>query len=88
MRSIYGADPTLSGTVLLGGKKIENRSPAQAIANGIALCPEDRKEQGIIPTLSVGMNISISVLKRLRNAWSADRRQTGDAVDRGRNPPV
>ena len=68
MRSIYGADPTLSGTVLLGGKKIENRSPAQAIANGIALCPEDRKEQGIIPTLSVGMNISISVLKRLRNA--------------------
>ena len=68
MRSIYGADPTLSGTVLLGGKKIENHSPAQAIANGIALCPEDRKEQGIIPTLSVGMNISISVLKRLRNA--------------------
>ena len=53
------------GEILLGGKKIKIASPAQAIENGIALIPEDRKEQGVILFHSVQFNISLSYLGRL-----------------------
>ena len=45
MRAIIGADKRKSGTVTLNGKKIENRSPKEAMKNGIMLVPEDRKLQ-------------------------------------------
>ena len=65
MRSIYGLDQVRAGRIVLKGKQVFNRSPAEALRNRIALCSEDRKEQGIIPNLSVGHNISVSVLDRL-----------------------
>ncbi|MEG1491569.1 MAG: sugar ABC transporter ATP-binding protein [Oscillospiraceae bacterium] len=67
MRSIFGVDPMSGGKIIVEGKQVTIHSPEDAIANGIALCPEDRKEQGIIPLLSVGSNISLSVLKSLQN---------------------
>ena len=53
MRAIIGADPMRSGEVYLEGKKIDNRSPKEAMENGIVLVPEDRKLQGILSNLSV-----------------------------------
>lgn len=67
VRSVFGADPMSGGKIFVDGKEISINSPEDAIANGIALCPEDRKEQGIVPLLSVGANISLSVLKSLQN---------------------
>jgi ABC-type sugar transport system ATPase subunit len=65
MRAIFGMDRILSGDVLLDGKPLKLTSPKQAIKKGIALVPEDRKEQGILPNVSVSANISAAVLKRL-----------------------
>lgn len=67
MRAIFGVDKIISGSVILEGKDVLINTPMDAICNGIALCPEDRKEQGIIPNLSVGTNITISILKKLLN---------------------
>lgn len=60
MRLIYGADNSQSGTVQLDGVSVTARSPAAAINAGIVLCPEDRKEQGILAQSSVAENINIS----------------------------
>jgi L-arabinose transport system ATP-binding protein len=60
MRLIYGADARRGGEVLLDGDPVAARSPADAIAAGIVLCPEDRKEQGILAHSSVAENINIS----------------------------
>ena len=60
MRLLYGADPRLAGEVLLDGQPVRTTSPADAIAAGIVLCPEDRKEQGILAQASVAENINIS----------------------------
>ena len=60
MRLLYGADPRLAGEVLLDGQPVRATSPADAIAAGIVLCPEDRKEQGILAQASVAENINIS----------------------------
>jgi len=61
MRQLYGADARGPGTVLLDGAAVPMGGPSAAIASGIVLCPEDRKEQGILATASVAENINISV---------------------------
>ena len=60
MRLLYGADKRSGGEVLLDGVPVPSGSPAAAIAAGIVLCPEDRKEQGILAHSSVAENINIS----------------------------
>lgn len=60
MRLLYGADPRNGGEVVLDGVTVKPGSPACAIAAGIVLCPEDRKEQGILAQSSVAENINIS----------------------------
>ena len=67
MRAILGADHMRTGEVYLEGKKIVNRSPKQAMENGIVMVPEDRKLQGLISNLSVSGNINISLLKQNSN---------------------
>lgn len=57
VRSIAGADPIESGSVLLNGTDITPRSPRDAIARGIVLVPEDRKLQGVILSHSIRENI-------------------------------
>ncbi|MFG6430696.1 L-arabinose ABC transporter ATP-binding protein AraG [Roseateles sp. LYH14W] len=60
MRLLYGADPRRGGEVLLDGQPVSTAGPSAAIAAGIVLCPEDRKEQGILAHSSVAENINIS----------------------------
>jgi len=62
-RAIFGADPIDGGHVFLRGKPVTVRTPADAIANRVALVPEDRKRQGIFAMLSVRENIVLSALR-------------------------
>lgn len=69
MRAIFGLDKVLSGKILLEGAEVSPHSPKEAIRLGIALVPEDRKDQGILPNISVKGNITISVLKKFLNKF-------------------
>jgi D-xylose transport system ATP-binding protein len=63
--ALFGAYPGESeGEVWLDGKKLDNSTPLKSIANKFALVPEDRKQHGIVRDLSVGANITLSVLQR------------------------
>ncbi len=55
----------VSGTIILDGAVVNFTSPKKAIEAGIALVPEDRKQDGIIPALSVAKNISLTVLEKI-----------------------
>lgn len=59
-RAIFGIDKLDSGSIEIFGKPIRNSTPGKAIDNGIALLPEDRKNQGLVLLLSVGDNISLA----------------------------
>lgn len=61
VRSIYGADKADSGELKIFGKKVKINTPLDAIKNGIAYLPEDRKKDGIIEDLSVKENIIIAM---------------------------
>jgi galactofuranose transport system ATP-binding protein len=78
-RAIYGVQPLDGGTVEVGGAPIRLGSPRAAISAGVALIPEDRKADGIVPSLSVRDNIVLAALPALSRAgFVSDRRQ--DAV--------
>ena len=53
-----------SGDVFIDGRCVALRSPADAIANGLALAPEDRKRDGLIMSMSVAENASLASLDR------------------------
>lgn len=78
MRALFGIDKVHSGEILLNGEKVTPHSPAEAIAKGIALCPEDRKDQGILPNISVRGNITISVLRRFINKLGVLNKEAED----------
>ncbi len=82
MRAIFGADPILSGEIILEGKPVNFKSPKDAIDHGIALCPEDRKEQGLILGRSIKDNISMPVLEKiLKGMFLDDKAEEDLAVD-------
>jgi ABC-type sugar transport system ATPase subunit len=62
-RAICGVDRLVGGELLLEGRRLRLRSPADAIAAGIALVPEDRKADSLFVNLSVPQNISIARLE-------------------------
>lgn len=64
MRAIFGADPIKSGEIWLEGKQIKNKSPKDAINNGIGLLTEDRKTQGAVLRMTIRENITYANLNK------------------------
>ena len=63
-RLLFGIDVADRGDIEIGGRKLVFRQPRQAIALGLAFCPEDRKTSGIIPELSIRENIVLALQAR------------------------
>lgn len=84
MRAIIGADKLKGGEVYLEGKKINNKSPKDAVNNGIVLVPEDRKLQGILSNLSVSGNINMALLDKNSNRFGViDSKKEKMEVEKG-----
>jgi ribose transport system ATP-binding protein len=64
-RVIAGADRCENGRVIVNGREIALRGPADAIARGIGLLPEDRKAEGLVPGLTVARNVALPHGRRL-----------------------
>jgi ribose transport system ATP-binding protein len=68
LETIMGLHVSASGSISIEQKPVSFRSSHDAIHAGIALVPEDRKRDGIIPGLDVKKNISLSTLKKVKRA--------------------
>ena len=61
VRAIFGADRVIGGTVKKNGKTVKITKPIDAMKNGIAYLPEDRKRDGIVGDLSVRENLVLAL---------------------------
>ena len=61
VRAIFGADRVIGGKVKKNGKEVKITKPIDAMKNGIAYLPEDRKRDGIVGDLSVRENIVLAL---------------------------
>jgi len=62
-RAIFAADRRQKGKIFLSGKELKLQSPLEAVKMGIGMIPEDRKQHGVILSLSVKENISLTNFK-------------------------
>ncbi|MFH1716286.1 MAG: sugar ABC transporter ATP-binding protein [Planctomycetota bacterium] len=84
MRAVFGADRADGGEVFLHGssKPAKIRTPCDAVRNGIALLTEDRKEQGLLLSLAVRENISLTRLGDVSRFGWLDRQRERSVAGR------
>ena len=64
---LFGVDSPDTGSLIVRGKPVERFSPQESLRNGIALCPEDRKAEGIVGDLTIRENIILAL--QVRYGW-------------------
>ena len=82
VRLVAGVDAPTRGTLQVRGRAMTFKSPREAIANGIALLPEERKKDGIIPMRSVASNVSLPRLPFLARFGLLRNRRLRQTVGR------
>ncbi|MEU8298886.1 sugar ABC transporter ATP-binding protein [Micromonospora sp. NPDC048909] len=80
-KAIAGALPVDGGSVTVAGQEVRRGSPAASIRAGVSLVPEDRKAEGIVPTLSVRDNIALAALPRLSRSGVVSEARIDRLVD-------
>ena len=83
LHCIFGADRATAGTMTLDGESYAPRSPRQAIRRGVAMVPESRKTQGLLPQRSVRENVTLPHLGRFTTV-AGFVRSTGEQNAAGR----
>jgi rhamnose transport system ATP-binding protein len=86
VQSIFGVDPRDAGTVTVGGKTLKPASPRAAMAAGVALVPEDRRQQGLVMELSIERNVTLPRSRALSQlgflTGSSERRSAKEWTER------
>ena len=59
MQAVFGVDKRDAGVVRLGGRELKADSPRAAMSAGMALVPEDRRQQGLVMELSIERNVTL-----------------------------
>jgi ribose transport system ATP-binding protein len=70
--SIFGARPRESGKIYIAGREANIRSPAEAVAAGLAYVPEDRKEAGLFLDMTIAQNATATGLRQFGTWWFDD----------------
>ncbi|MGD6959256.1 sugar ABC transporter ATP-binding protein [Rossellomorea aquimaris] len=66
-KALFGASQVESGDHFLKGKKLRIHSPRDAVQNGLALVPEERRKEGLFIHESVQHNLSFPSLRKVSN---------------------
>src|SRR6266496_4702335 len=61
---IFGIDSPDTGSLIVCGEKVNRFSPLESLKRGIALCPEDRKAEGVVGDLTIRENIILALQAR------------------------
>ncbi|MGR3806800.1 inositol transport system ATP-binding protein [Pasteurella testudinis DSM 23072] len=81
-RCLFGADHYQSGEITLNGEPYRANSPLEALDQGIALVPEDRKKEGLVLGLPIRTNMTLSNLKNLLTMkWFVNESSETDLIE-------
>jgi ABC-type sugar transport system ATPase subunit len=80
--AIFGARRIEAGTVTVHGQRAKFTGPWDAMAAGIGMVPEDRKDGGLFLTMDVAHNISVTALSRVSQGGVVSEAQSTALADR------
>ena len=78
---IMGLRPEHTGEIYLNGEKLEIKNVSEQIQKGFAWVPEDRQREGLVQTMDIGKNISLSSLKQYAKGIFLKSEEEESAVD-------
>lgn len=78
--ALFGVEPADSGEVIFEGKRVDIRSPQQAVALKIAYASEDRRQLGLTMPMSITTNITLPMLRHYLTALGLVRRKEENAT--------
>ena len=81
LQAIFGYRPVYAGSIKMEGKKWKTGNTNYSVNNGFFYLPEDRKEQGILPVLSIRENISVSNLDSLKDGLFISGRKEKESAE-------
>jgi simple sugar transport system ATP-binding protein len=81
-RLLFGLDKADSGELRIAGQPVKLDHPSQAVSLGLAMCPEDRKAEGIVADLSVRENIALALQARMGVWKHLSRRKQQEIAER------
>jgi rhamnose transport system ATP-binding protein len=79
IRAVFGIDRYDSGSVVLNGQPLPAEKPAVSMSSGIALVPEDRRQQGLFMASSIARNVAVTLLKKL-SSWILLRKKREEST--------
>lgn len=79
--AIFGLAPAWAGEIRVGNRPVRIASPRDALDHGIAMVTEDRKQFGLVPTMSVKQNLTLASLRRCCRGWLIDHREENRVAD-------
>ena len=79
--SLFGVSRSGKVEIIFNNKKVQPRSPWEAIQLGIGMVPEDRKEQGLVTEMSVRENITLPLIGEISRFMMINRRRQNDIAD-------
>lgn len=82
LRAMFGADPPDNGELFIDGRRIRPTSPGQMKNLGVALTPENRKDQGLVQLLNTRVNACLASLNRISTHGFVTRGREQVYVDR------
>lgn len=74
-RALFGADPKDSGEIFVNGKKVDIRSPQDAVQAGIGYLSEDRKRYGVVLDKTIAENTTMASLEKFTKGVFIDRKK-------------
>ena len=77
---IFGMVKPVAGVIRIHGKEVHFKAPKDAIAERIAMVPEDRKKQGLVLTMSIKENISMACFPAISKFTVINRKKQAEIV--------
>ena len=75
LQTLFGITPSIGGTIDMDGETVNPQNPIEAIRAGIALAPENRKQQGLVMEMALRENMSLPSLIRDQHHGFLNRQQ-------------
>jgi ribose transport system ATP-binding protein len=81
-RALFGADPKDSGDIYINGKKVDIKSPVDAVKCGIGYLSEDRKRYGIVVGKSVAENSTMADLDEFMSGIFINKKKEAEVAQK------
>ncbi|MCI8591464.1 MAG: sugar ABC transporter ATP-binding protein [Lachnospiraceae bacterium] len=81
LSAIFGADRPDSGEIFIKGEKVTIRSPRDAIRHRISMIPENRRDDGLITSMSIKENAQVAVMDRISEKGILNKKKSVELME-------